>query len=242
MKHLVVVFVFAQAAALQATVELPLPCVPLGEDVQFDLLQATVQPSVAAPVLAGDTSDCFVRRFGDYIKTSARGYYHGGAIHDKDRGRMQWHRYSTVNLNLASRTRLTAKTSNSGCQTKSAKEGRVKSCVLESTDTATNSTSSAGSPNCEADWVGYYPANGSSNGKTFYRLDLKLCHIVTLSSVDHEVSSRGCCRGDILEEDPLARRYLRPVEPFRRPLVDNGNRLVAEAKDSEKICGILHGW
>lgn len=76
MNHLVVVFVFAQAAALQAVVELALPCVSFGKNVQFDLLQTAVQPSVAAPVLAGNTSDRFVCRFGNYVKTSVRGYYH----------------------------------------------------------------------------------------------------------------------------------------------------------------------
>lgn len=72
--HLVVVFVLAQAAALQAVVELALPCVPFGENVQFDLLQTAVQPSIAAPVLAGNTSDGFVCRFGNYVKTSVREY------------------------------------------------------------------------------------------------------------------------------------------------------------------------
>ena len=65
MDHLVVVFVRAQAAALQAVVELTLPCVPFGEDVQFDLLQTAVEPSVAAPVPAGDATDRFVCRFGN---------------------------------------------------------------------------------------------------------------------------------------------------------------------------------
>lgn len=138
--------------------------------------------------------------------------------------------------------RLTSETADGSCQTKSTKEGRIKSRILKSTDTASNSTSSASSPDREADWVCYYPPNGSSNGKMLNRLDLKLRHIVTLGSVDDEVSGRGCCRRNILKEDPLVRRYLRPVEPLRRPLIDDGDRLVAEGKDSEESCGILHGW